>query len=154
MYESFTDPAYRSATFVGCLLMVFQQLSGINVLIFYSANIFIQLGKSGAVGASIVNFANFVGALVGMALLTKFGRKTLLISTMFFMTACMIGMGIVYNQSLSCVDPTVDCPSASLEVYFCVGFVFFFELGLGVIPWLYMAEIMTNSGMGAGVLTN
>lgn len=41
-----------------------------------------------------------------------------------------------------------------MEVYFCVGFVFFFELGMGVIPWLYLAEIMTNSGMSAGVVTN
>jgi hypothetical protein len=41
-----------------------------------------------------------------------------------------------------------------MEVYFCVGFVFFFELGMGVIPWLYLAEIMTNSGMSAGMVTN
>lgn len=97
MYESFTDPAYRSATYVGCMVMVFQQLSGINVLIFYSSNIFTQIGKSGPVGASIVNFANLVGAVVGMGLLTKVGRKPLLISTSCLMTACMIGMGIVFN---------------------------------------------------------
>jgi hypothetical protein len=40
MLESFTDPIYRSATLMGVFMMVFQQLSGINVLIFYSSEIF------------------------------------------------------------------------------------------------------------------
>ena len=37
MLECFTDPVYKSATWMGVLMMVFQQLSGINVLIFYSS---------------------------------------------------------------------------------------------------------------------
>ena len=154
MWESFTDDAYRRATILGCLIMVFQQLSGINVLIFYSSNIFSNIGKSGAVGAAIVNFSNLVGALVGMVMLGAFGRKTLLVFWSFFMAACMLGMGYSYIEANNCPDKTVDCLPAQMEVYFCVGFVFFFELGMGVIPWLYLAEIMTNSGMSAGVVTN
>jgi len=69
MYESFTDSAYRSATILGCMIMVLQQLSGINVLIFYSANIFESIGKSGVVGAVIVNLSNLIGALCGMLML-------------------------------------------------------------------------------------
>ena len=37
---------------------------------------------------------------------------------------------------------------------FALGFVFFFELGFGVVAWLYLAEVMTNSGMSAAVVTN
>lgn len=37
---------------------------------------------------------------------------------------------------------------------FALGFVFFFELGYGVVAWLYLAEVMTDSGMSAAVVTN
>lgn len=154
MWESFTDPAYRAATILGCMLMVLQQLSGINVLIFYSSTIFATIGKSGAVGAAITNTANLMGAIGGMSMLAYFGRKTILCTWSFFMAASMILMGNAYIQASGCPDPAVDCPAASQEVYYCVAFVVFFEFGMGVIPWLYMAEIMTNSGMSAGVVTN
>ena len=68
-------------------------------MIFYSANIFQQIGQSGPMGAAFVSTANFLGAVIGMVLLTKIGRKPLMLSTMVLMTACMIGMGIVYNLS-------------------------------------------------------
>ena len=37
---------------------------------------------------------------------------------------------------------------------FALGVVFFFELGYGVVAWLYLAEVMTNSGMSAAVVTS
>ena len=40
MLESFKDKAFRRASILGCMIMLLQQLSGINVLIFYSAKIF------------------------------------------------------------------------------------------------------------------
>ena len=97
MKECFTDPAYNRATFMGCLMMVFQQLSGINVLIFYSSTIFENVGKSGAVGAAIVNGANLVSALIGSVMLGLYGRKTLLVFWSFWMAILMIGMGFAYN---------------------------------------------------------
>lgn len=100
-----------------------------------------------------MNFANMVGAIIGMILLTKVGRKPLLLVSSLFMAGCMLGMGFAYNAAPGCPDPS-NCLPATLELYFCVGFVVFFELGMGVIPWLYMAEIMTNSAMSAGVVTN
>lgn len=114
MLESFTDSAYRSATILGCMLMVLQQLSGINVLIFYSSNIFerINPGSSGVVGAVIVNISNLIGALCGMLMLGYFGRKTLLVFWSFFMAACMFGMGFSYIEAANCPDPSVNCSAA------------------------------------------
>lgn len=112
MLESFTDSAYRSATILGCMLMVLQQLSGINVLIFYSSNIFESIGKSGVVGAVIVNISNLIGALCGMLMLGYFGRKTLLVFWSFFMAACMFGMGFSYIEAKKCLDPSKNCSAA------------------------------------------
>ena len=95
-----------------------------------------------------------VGALIGMILLTKMGRKISLVLWSFFMAGSMMAMGVVFIMADNCTNKAVNCLPAELELYFCVAFVVFFELGMGVIPWLYMAEIMTNSAMAAGVVTN
>ena len=51
-------------------------------------------------------------------------------------------------------DRTLDNYNAATpELIFILAFVFFFELGNGVIPWLYAAEILSNSGMSAAVVT-
>lgn len=157
MLESFVDPAYRTATVMGCLIEAGQQLSGVCVLVFYSTNIFISLGKSGPVGAAQVNFANFLGSVIGTVLLSKLGRKFSLVFWSIFMTACMFGMGVSFIAAQSCDTVTVPrppCLPATLEVYFCMAFIFFFEFCYGVVPWIYLAEVMTNSGMAAGVATN
>lgn len=124
------------------------------MLIFYSGTIFENLGKSPTVGAAITNFANLLGAMGGMAMLGFFGRKFIVVFWSFFMAASMLLMGNAYIQTSKCADPTVDCPVANTELYYTVAFVIFFEFGMGCIPWLYMAEIMTNQAMSAGVVTN
>jgi hypothetical protein len=99
MLQSFTDPIYRSATWMGVLMMVFQQLSGINVLIFYSATIFENVGINGALGSAITNSANLIGAIGGGLMLSRFGRKTLVVFWSFVMSIFMIGMGVAYSEA-------------------------------------------------------
>lgn len=154
MWESFTDPNYRKSTYLGCFLMAIQQLSGISVLIFYSATIFIQIGQSGSVGAAITNGANMCAAIGATIALGFFGRKVMLVTFTFFMSASMILMGNAYIQAGKCADPAVDCPAASSEVIYCVAFVVFYEFCMGCVPWLYISEIMSNNGMSAGVAIN
>lgn len=108
MLESFTDPIYRNATWVGVLMMVFAQLSGINALIFYSFDIFTSVGIPGSLGAAITNGANLVGAVGGGLMLTRFGRKTLIVFWSFVMAFFMIAMGLAYNKTETCPD-TNNC---------------------------------------------
>jgi SP family arabinose:H+ symporter-like MFS transporter len=101
------------------------------------------LGKSGPVGVAIINSANLVGAILGGLMLGRYGRKTLIVFWSFFMAIFMILMGVVYNSTAS-----------NFELFFMVGFILCFQFSLGTIPWLYMAEIMTNKGMSAAVVTS
>lgn len=81
-------------------------MSGINVLIFYSAAIFESVNINGVLGSVIVNTSNFVGAICGMLLLSCFGRKTMLVGWSFFMAASLFGMGWAYNEAYKlCPDP-------------------------------------------------
>lgn len=64
------------------------------------------------------------------------------------MAADLVGLGICYFL--------VDKGSTYqiLAVVFVLLFVMFFEFSLGPIPWLYMAEIMTDKGLSIAVLLN
>ena len=70
----------------------------------------------------------------------------------------MIAFGIVYIFYLNEDCENTDCADKDtftwLIIVFVAGFIFSFEFGSGPIPWLYMAEIMTNKAMSAGVVTN
>lgn len=79
------NPTYSRATFVGCSLSIFQQLTGINVIMFYSTTIFKNAGFEASTITGLVGIVNFAATLVGMVLLGNFGRKTL----MFFMNVLM-----------------------------------------------------------------
>lgn len=78
------------AAWVGIGLATFQQLTGINAIIFFSGDLFDEDFKTK--GTAIVNFANFVSTGIGMGLLYLAGRKTLMLILQVFVIAAMIGM--------------------------------------------------------------
>ena len=78
--QSFTDSRTSRASWVASTLSMFQQLTGINVVIFYSSTIFADAGTFSAnQGSAIVNTANMVATMGGVVLLGIAGRKTLMI---------------------------------------------------------------------------
>jgi MFS family permease len=141
------SPRYRKAFIVGCLLAVFQQLTGINAVIFYSNDIFTR-GREGfdseraaKIGTMLVGVINWAAALTAIPLLTKFGRRTLLILGQIAM-----GISLLVLAILAIVDWSTGI------MIFTFFFVAFFEFSIGPILWLYAAEIMTESGMAAASL--
>lgn len=85
MKETFCDPVIRKSAFVGCALAIFQQLSGINAIIFYSSQIFADTGSSLSANfqSALTMFVNMVAVIGASAMLNFAGRKTL----MFIWTA-------------------------------------------------------------------
>lgn len=84
-FSAHFSPRYRMAFMIGCLLAVFQQLTGINAVIFYSGDIFTR-GKvgydsehSGKIGTMLVGVVNWAAAMTAIPLLTRLGRKFLLV---------------------------------------------------------------------------
>lgn len=68
--ETFLSPKYQMATFVGCMLSVFQQLSGINAIMFYSTEIFKRTGYNARLATGFVGFVNMITTLISSVLLT------------------------------------------------------------------------------------
>jgi hypothetical protein len=94
--ETLCDPRFRRATYVGCILSMFQQLSGINAVMFYSNQIFANTSIAPTTGTALVGVVNMVSTLLSSILLAYFGRRTLLWTLSFAMSATLVGLGIAY----------------------------------------------------------
>ncbi|ESO91388.1 hypothetical protein LOTGIDRAFT_153826 [Lottia gigantea] len=75
-------PHVRKAVFVGCTLQIFQQVCGINTIIYYSASILKMGGvpvKAAIWLVAAPNGVNFLATFIGIVLVDKAGRKILLL---------------------------------------------------------------------------
>ena len=137
------SPRYARASWIGCLLSVFQQLTGINAIMFYSNIIFKGLSMTNTMVTALVGIVNFIATLGGLVLLFFFGRRFLLFSGSVAMsvTLLLLSTFAFMHESIGMV--------VSLLL-----FIVFFELSTGPILWLYMAEIMRDKALAVGASLN
>jgi hypothetical protein len=89
------SPQYSRATFVGCSLAIFQQLTGINFIMFYSNTIFASLGSiSPTMITFYVGLVNFFATFGGLFLLFKAGRRTIMLNLNALMAVILVMVGI------------------------------------------------------------
>ncbi|TKR77551.1 hypothetical protein L596_018501 [Steinernema carpocapsae] len=131
----------RWPTVVVIVLMMAQQLSGINAAMFYSTRIFEATLHEKAVYATIgMGAINVVQTTVSLYLIEKFGRRPLLLVGFTGMT--LSSLGIFGSLMITNVD--IVWPSY-LAVAFLLIFVVAFATGPGSIPFLYATEIFGSS---------
>merc|ERR1711988_674552 len=112
------------------ILQVAQQLCGVNAIFYYSTMFFKGLIDDPLTGTSLVAFINVLATYVALKCMDRAGRKTLiLISAIGMLFSCFL-----VTFSLQGVIPQV------ISLFAIMNFVFFFEIGLGPIPWLIVAE--------------
>ena len=92
--ETLTSPKYMVATLIGCTLSLLQQLSGINIVMFYSSTILTSLHMRATLITALVGIVNCVSVFPTIILFKKFGRKTLLWVFSFAISASLIGLGV------------------------------------------------------------
>ncbi|EDW61315.2 uncharacterized protein Dvir_GJ20366, isoform B [Drosophila virilis] len=135
-------------------LMFFQQLSGINAVIFYTVQIFQDAGSTidGNVCTIIVGVVNFAATFIATILIDRAGRKVLLYvsNVMMVLTLFVLG-GFFYCKSSGMDTSNVGWLPLSCFVIYILGF----SLGFGPIPWLMMGEILPAKirGSAASVAT-
>ena len=149
--EPLFQSKYRVPIFLAISIGMFNQLSGINAILYYTNSIFTAAGFSRMSGFSqsiYIGLANLVGTLLGMALIDKLGRKTLLLIG-------AVGTGI----ALACVGFIYSSHShAELLVWCLVGFIGFFAVSQGAVIWVYLSEVfptrVRNKGQSLGATTH
>jgi sugar porter (SP) family MFS transporter len=135
---------YAKPIFFAVLLAMFNQLSGINAIIYYAPRIFQMAGfdKADAYLQPVyIGAANLLFTLLAMTMIDKFGRKTLLIIGSVGM---ILFLGLT---ALSFKDPGVANPNV---IFYLIGFIAFFAFSQGAVIWVFISEIFPNSVRSQG----
>ena len=132
---------YSFPLMLAFLIAFFNQLSGINFLLYYAPEIFGRAGIENPFLASVyVGLANLVFTIIGMSLIDKFGRRQLLI----------IGsLGYIISLSVVAWAFKTDA-SATILLTFIILFVASHAIGQGAIIWVFISEIFPNKVRAMG----
>src|ERR1700757_890185 len=119
---------YRLPIFLAVTIGMFNQLSGINAILYYSNFIFAAAGfsqLSGALQTVLIGAMNLVATLLGMSLIDKLGRKTLLLVGSVGMAVCLAGVAAVFFTHTH----------LNALVWLLVAYIFFFAISQGAVIW-------------------
>ncbi|KAF4039918.1 Sugar (and other) transporter [Phytophthora infestans] len=128
------DKKIRVPLLVAVVLQCAQQLSGINAVMFYASSFFKNAGlENPLVGITLVYIVNVLATVVALMLMDSAGRRPLLLWSI---------VGMLVSSGILTVGLMDLLPFGSLfSVGGVMSFVWFFEIGLGPIPWLIAAEM-------------
>ena len=119
---------------IGIILAVLQQVTGINVFLYYAPEIFSHVSHSGNAAlleTVFVGAVNLLFTIIAMALVDKAGRKPLLITGSLGMAICLIAMGAA----------TMHSDTGAWLLIFVLGYIACFALSLGPVTWIVLSEI-------------
>ncbi|ANQ50879.1 D-xylose transporter XylE [Flammeovirga sp. MY04] len=136
---------YLFIVFVGVALSVFQQVTGINVFLYYAPEIFKKIGggntDTALLQTIVVGAVNLLFTVVAIFSVDRFGRKPLMIIGSAGMGICITAIGTAaYFQN---TDVWL--------LVFVLGYIACFALSLGPIVWVLLSEIMPNQIRGVGL---
>ncbi len=132
--ESLFQRKYRLPIFLAVSIAMFNQLSGINAILYYLNDIFARAGfskVSGDLQAVLIGFTNLVFTIIAMSIIDRVGRKTLLLIGGLGCAACLAGVSAVFFSN----------SHENLLVWFLVGFIAFFSFSQGAVIWVYLSEV-------------
>ncbi|XP_071339989.1 solute carrier family 2, facilitated glucose transporter member 8 [Trachinotus anak] len=158
------DPGVYKPLMIGIMLMIFQQMTGINAIMFYAENIFEQAHfKESDLASVIVGLIQVVFTAVAAVIMDKAGRKILLIISGVAMAISTTAFGVYFYlmSKLHSSTPPSEEPNTDLAWLALASMAVFisgFALGWGPIPWLVMSEVFPLKVRGFAsavcVLTN
>ena len=138
---SHTEPLfqrqYRKPILLAIGIAIFNQLSGINAVLYYLNDIFASAGFSrisGGLQTVVIGTVNLVATLLAMTLIDKIGRKTLLLIGCVGMTIGLSGIAAIF----------ITGRWRGALIVFMTGYTASFALSSGSVIWVYMSEIFPN----------
>jgi MFS transporter, SP family, galactose:H+ symporter len=137
---------------VGVLLQVFQQLVGINMMIYYSPTIFGYAGMKGLLAMMTVPTVNMLFTFPAIHLVEKWGRKKLLYVGAIAMIITMLASAFVFQSIGDVSDPALigGAPKVLLLIAVIL-YIFGFAVSWGPVVWLVCSEIFPLEGREVGM---
>jgi len=138
-------PAFRRPLLIAVVLAVFQQITGINAILYYAPRIFEGAGfeRMSAIGQStIVGLVNMLFTVVAIVLADKVGRRPLLLVATAGMGVSLVLLGAAFKFPL--------LPASALLLIILL-YIAFFASAMGPLVWVVMAEIFPIKVRGAAM---
>jgi len=133
----------RFPVFLAVSIAMFNQLSGINAILYYLNDIFARAGfskVSGDLQAVAIGATNLIFTVVAMTLIDRAGRRTLLIIGAAGTAACMAGVAGVFWTGRG----------EELLVLLLIGFIALFAFSQGAVIWVYLSEVFPTAVRAKG----
>jgi len=128
---------YRLPIFLAVTIGFFNQLSGINAILYYLNDIFASAGfskVSGDLQAVVVGLTNLIFTVFAMSVIDKVGRKKLLLIGAVGTAACLGGVAAIFSMNRH----------QDWLVWLLVGFIASFAFSQGSVIWVYISEVFPN----------
>ncbi len=132
--EPLFQKKYKLPIFLAITIGAFNQLSGINAILYYLNDIFEKAGfgkMSSDLQAVMIGFTNLVAVLVAMAVIDRLGRRTLLLVGSVGCALCLAGVAAIFFMG----------QHQSLLIWLLVAYIAFFSFSQGAVIWVYLSEI-------------
>jgi sugar porter (SP) family MFS transporter len=135
---------YRMPVMLAVLFAVFNQVSGINAIIYYAPRIFQMTGlqtDSALLSTAGLGLVNFIFTLLAVNFIDRYGRRTLmLIGSVGVITTLTLVANAFYTQSFH---------GYAVPIYLFV-YIAFFAFSQGAVIWVFISEIFPNEVRAKG----
>ncbi|HEV2492841.1 MAG TPA: sugar porter family MFS transporter [Terriglobia bacterium] len=135
---------YRLPIFLAVSIGMFNQLSGINAILYYLNDIFARAGfskVSGDLQAVAVGATNLLFTTLAMSVIDRVGRKTLLLIGSVGTAICLAGVSAVFFTARH----------ERLLVWLLMGYIACFAFSQGAVIWVYISEVFPNRVRATGL---
>ena len=149
--EPFFSRKYGLPIFLAVSIGMFNQLSGINAILYYLNDIFAKAGfskVSGDLQSVAVGGTNLIFTMIAMSLIDRIGRRTLLLIGAVGTALALAGVAAVFFAGTH----------QELLVWCLIGFIACFAFSQGAVIWVYLSEVFPTrvraKGQSLGSLTH
>ncbi len=144
--SGFWSAGLKRSISLAFLIAFFNQLSGINIILYFAPRILKLAGIENPLAASIsLGVTNLIFTFVGLWLIDKLGRRTLLYIGSF---GYIISLGLC---SLAFTFPDALGSAGDTVVLICIlGFIAAHAVGQGAVIWVFISEIFPNDHRATG----
>ena len=141
--EKLFSRRYAFPIFLAVSIGMFNQLSGINAILYYLNDIFAHAGfsrMSGNLQAVAIGGTNLAFTMIAMSVIDRIGRKTLLLVGSVGTAICLAGVSAIFFSH----------SHENLLVWLLVGYIAFFAFSQGAVIWVYLSEVFPNTVRAKG----
>jgi sugar porter (SP) family MFS transporter len=134
---------YGKPIFLAIAIGAFNQLGGINAILYYLPDIFAAAGyskMSSNLQAVAIGTMNLAATFLGMSLIDRLGRKALLLIGAVGTGACLSGVAAIFFTN----------SHKGLLLAALVGYIAFFAISQGAVIWVYISEVFPTRVRGKG----